>query len=218
MTHCNRAFTLLELLMAIAIFGMVIGLAYSSFNATFFIINNAESQTETYAKARMAMERIMDDLESYYPGRELIFKGSSDSIGGKRADALLFSSTAHVRLHPDTPHLSQVLIHYQVKENPDSGALLLYRKEEAIKSEDETKNKTEDAPGLLLCDNLEEVAFDYRDKDGEDMDSWGNDEGRVKDVQSLPYLITVTLRFKDGEDDEAGTLFKTSLTLPVAKK
>ena len=164
------------------------------------------------------MERIMDALESYYPGKKLIFKGASDSIGGKRADTLLFSSTAHVRLHPDTPHLSQVLIHYQVKEDPDSGSLLLYRKEETIQSEDEIKSTAEDNPGLLLCDNLEEVAFDYRDKDGEDMDSWGNDEGRVKDVQSLPYLITVSLRFKDGEDDEAGTLFKTSLTLPVARK
>ncbi|HID69098.1 MAG TPA: type II secretion system protein [Desulfobacterales bacterium] len=218
MIRCNRAFTLLELLMAIAIFGMVIGLAYSSFNATFHIITNAESQTETYAKARMAMERIMGDLESYYPGKEMIFQGTTDTIGGKRADTLQFSSTAHIQLHPDTPHLSQVLIHYQVEEDPDSDSLLLYRKEESIQSEDELKNTTKDSPGLLLCDNLEEVAFDYRNKDGEDLDSWGNDEGKVKDIQSLPYLITITLRFNDGEDNEAGTLFKTSLTLPVAKK
>lgn len=218
MTRCNRAFTLLELLMAIAIFGMVIGLAYSSFNATFHIITNAESQTETYAKARMAMERIMGDLESYYPGKDVIFKGSSDSIGGKRADSLLFSSTAHIQLHPDTPHLSQVLIHYQVKNDPDSDSLLLYRKEEPLQSDHESQDNTKDSPGLLLCDNLEEVTFDYKNDDGEEMDSWGDDEGKVKDIQSLPYLITIALRFKDGEDDEAGTLFKTSLTLPVAKK
>jgi len=213
MTCRNQGFTLLELLMAIAIFAMVIGLAYSSYNATFHIINNATSQTETYSKAQTAMERIMGDLESYYPGKDMVFKGTSESMGGHRVDTLQFTSTAHIRLHPDTTYVSHILIHYQVQEDPDSDSLLLFRKEISVQLEDETK----DDPGLLLCDNLQEVAFDYRNKDGEDVENWGEEE-EIKDASSLPDLITISLRFNDEEEGEAGTLFQTSLTLPVAKK
>ena len=57
MRRSSQGFTLLEILIAIAIFGMVIGLAYSSYNATFTIINSAEEHTKTYTKARITVER-----------------------------------------------------------------------------------------------------------------------------------------------------------------
>jgi prepilin-type N-terminal cleavage/methylation domain-containing protein len=210
----KEGFTLLELLIAIAIFGMVIGLAYSSYNATFHIIGGAEARTENYSRARVAMERIINDLEAFYPGDNLIFKGSSESPTGHRGDTLTFTSTASVRLHPDSFPVGHVIIRYHVQEDPDSDSLLLYRTERpALNGEEED----DDRPGLLLCDNLQEVAFDYHNKDGLDVESWGEDEEET-DVSSLPTLISISLRFNDGQEDEPGTLFKTSLTLPTAKK
>jgi prepilin-type N-terminal cleavage/methylation domain-containing protein len=200
-----QGFTLLELLMAIAIFGMVIGLAYSSYNATFQIIQGAGAQAATYSKAKIALERIVADLESFYPGEAMLFKGGSDN--------LQFTSTAHVQLHPDVPPMGNVIIHYRVTEDPDSESLLLYRAEQPALGKDQKDDK--ENPGLLLCDTLEEVLFEYRDKDGQDQEGWGDDEGATE-AASLPALITISLRFNDGEDDAKGSLFKTSLTLPVA--
>lgn len=214
MIRQRQGFTLLELLIAIAIFGMVIGLAYSSYNATFHIINSAESQTRTYSKARTALKRMMEDLESFYPGSDMVFQGTGNTIQGHRADILKFTSLAHVRLHPDTNYVGHIMIHYQVQEDTESGSLLLYRKELPAHSTDEGK----DFPGLLLCDNLQEVAFDYLNADGQDVEQWEIQEDQTQDTTSLPRLITITLRFKDGKNDEAGTMFKTSLTLPVVRK
>ena len=209
----KEGFTLLELLIAIAIFGMVIGLAYSSYNATFHIIGGAEARTEIYSRAKVAMERIINDLESFYPGDNLVFKGSSESLTGHRGDTLEFTSTAAVRLHPDSFPAGHVLIRYHVQEDPDSGSLQLYRTEQTpLNEEEEADNK----PGLLLCDNLQEVAFDYQNKDGLDAESWGEDN-EVLDATSLPTLIRVSLRFNDGLEGEPGTLFQTSLTLPTAR-
>jgi general secretion pathway protein J len=213
MTCRKEGFTLIELLIAIAIFGMVIGLAYSSYNATFHIIGAAESQTETYSKAKVAMERIINDLESFYSGDDLIFAGTSESTSGHRSDTLEFTSTASVRLRPDSFPVGHVIIRYYIEKDLDSDSLVLYRSEQsALNGEEE-----DDTAGLLLCDALQEVAFDYQDKDGEDVKSWGENDKKM-DASSLPTLISISLRFNDGQEDEPGTLFKTSLTLPTARK
>jgi len=211
----KQGFTLLEILVAITIFGMVIGLAYSSYNATFHIINSAKSQIDTYSKARIAMERILGDLESFYPGKKIFFRGTSETLANHRADTLQFLSTAHIRLHPDAAPRGPVLIRYQVQEDPDSDSLLLYRIEQSLT--DETKEGEEDPPGLLLCDNLQEVAFDYRNEDGEDVENWGKDE-EGEDAASLPDLVTISLRFNDAEEGGAGTFFQTGMRLPAATK
>jgi hypothetical protein len=49
------------------------------------------------------------------------------------------------------------------------------------------------------------------------VESWGENEEEM-DAASLPTLISISLRFNDGQEGDPGTLFKTSLTLPVAKK
>ena len=179
----KQGFTLLEILIAITIFAIVIGLAYSSYNATFHIINSAESQTETYSKARITMERIRGDLESFYPGEKILFKGTQESLGNHRADTLQFLSTAHIQLHPDSVQYGPLLIRYQVQEDPDSDSLLLFRSTQSATAEMENEDEEKDA--LLLCDNLLEVAFDYQNEDGEDVEGWG-EGGRGRREYSTP--------------------------------
>jgi prepilin-type N-terminal cleavage/methylation domain-containing protein len=212
MTCRKEGFTLLELLIAIAIFAMVIGLAYSSYNATFNIIGGAEAHAKTYSRAKIAMERIINDLESFYPGENPVFTGSSKSISGNRADTLTFTSTASVRLHPESVPIGKVIIRYYVQEDPDSDSLLLYRAEQPALNEEDSAT-----PGLLLCDSLQEVAFDYYDAENQNVENWEEDE-EGGDTLSLPTRITVSLRFNDVQEDEKGTLFQTGITLPAAKK
>jgi len=213
MNSHRQGFTLLEILIAISIFAMVIALAYSSYNATFHIINSAEAQTETYSKARITMERIRGDLESFYPGEEILFKGKQETLGNHRADTLQFLSTAHIRLHPDSAPRGPVLVNYHVMEDPDSDSLLLFRSTQPVTDELEEKDVMNGA--LLLCDNLLEVAFDYQNKDGENVEGWGEEEGEENEA-TLPELITISLRFKDTKEDTGGTLFQTGIRLPTA--
>jgi len=213
MRRSSQGFTLLEILIAIAIFGMVIGLAYSSYNATFTIINSAEEHTETYTKARITMERIMDDLESFYVGKEMFFKGKRESFDTGNGASLEFTSTAHVQLHPGDVSTGPVIIRYRVEEDPKSDSLLLFRTEAQLLKQD-TEEK--DNPGLLLCDNLTEVIFNYHDKDGQEKENWG-DETDTADDASLPSLINISLRFNDNEEKSAGSLFQTAISLPAAQ-
>lgn len=214
----KQGFTLLEILMAIAIFALVMSMAYGSYNATFHIINGAGAQAEIYSKARTAMERIQEDLESFFPGKQMIFTGTSESTGGYRADTLRFTSTAHVRLHPNQAPIGHTIIHYQVQPDPETETLLLYRSElPALTGTADTEENDDENLGLLLCDQLLEVAFDYQNAEGEDVEEWG-DENETTAPSSLPQMISITLRFADGQEESKGTLFKTALSLPGVKK
>ncbi|MBU0946283.1 MAG: prepilin-type N-terminal cleavage/methylation domain-containing protein [Proteobacteria bacterium] len=213
----KQGFTLLEVLMAIAIFALVMGLAYGSYNATFRIINGAGAQAEVYSKARTTMERIQEDLESFFPGEDMIFTGTSESTGEYRADTLRFTSTSQVILHPDQTPIGHTIIHYQVQTDPETNTLSLYRSELlALPGATDGEEDDEDL-GLLLCDQLLEVAFDYRNRDGDDVEEWENGDEDTA-LTSLPEQITISLRFADGQEETTGTLFKTALTLPGVKK
>ncbi len=78
----RKGFTLLEILIAMFIFGVVLTTIFTSYTGTFRIIDETESQTDIYAMARTVMIRMQEDLESVH------FKetGSSKSEGSSRGD------------------------------------------------------------------------------------------------------------------------------------
>jgi len=210
-----RGFTLVEILIAISIFGMVIGLAYSSYNASFRIINSAEGHAKVYAQARTTLERIIGDLESFSIGKEMLFFGETESVGSRQGSSLEFTSTAHIQLHPDDTATGTVVIRYSVQEDEgETDSIALYRQEYPLLDEDAADP---DNPGLLLCRNLQEVIFSYRDKDGQEQEEWGKEDAEDSDDTLLPRLITISLRFNDTEDDTDGTLFQTAISLPAAQ-
>ena len=91
-------FTLLELLLAIFIFAIVIASVYGAYRSTFLVINSTESQAEYSSMARIALDRISGDLESFYSGSGSLFRGESKEVDTGRADQLAFTSTAHLVL------------------------------------------------------------------------------------------------------------------------
>jgi prepilin-type N-terminal cleavage/methylation domain-containing protein len=207
----KQGFTLLELLIAISIFAMVMGIAFTSYNTSFTIIQDAGDSAKVYAKAKTVMERLMADLESLYIGDDFFFEGSSNEISGFRADDLQFTSTAFVRLHPTDASPGRLIIHYQVEEDTDSESLLLYRSQYIASADDEAIKNSR----LLLCNDLKEVAFNYRNKEGDDVENWTK-ETIPEDAAPLPALISIRLRFNDA-GEEPGTLFESAISPPIAQ-
>jgi general secretion pathway protein J len=219
-----RGFTLMEVLIAIFILVTVLSTIYASYTGTLRIVEETQSQAEVYQVARIALERITEDLESVYvsPATRAVltgplgledeetltgFEGEMNEIAGQRADSMRFFSRAHLVFGERDLPCGTAEIGYYVEEDEAGESLMLYRTD---------RLKVEEAPeegtgGLLLCEGLASVGFTYIDAEGEEYEDW---EGSEKGV---PRVVSVSLAFVNPSDVENPLRFVTSVALPLSE-
>ncbi len=220
----SYGFTLLEILIAVFILAIVLLTIFTSYTGTFRIIDETESQADTYGMARIALGRMLEDLESIYfsktsktlesegatiqPTR---FGGEDKEIKERSSDSLRFLSRAHIVFDEEGEDFEVAEIIYYVKKNEDGDSLVLYRSD-TLEFEE---TFTEDKSGLVLCDGLFSVNFAYYDMNGEVYDSWDSTEGDF--IDRLPAMVSIELTFANRSNPEAPIKFMTGVTLPMAR-
>ena len=225
MNSRDRAgFTLLEILLAMVIFAIVLSTLYTAYTGTFRNINETESQADIYRMARIALERITEDLESAYippwavspesGGENLqpaLFVGEDAQISDRSADTLLFFSRAHLVFDEEEVDTTIARISYDVRETEeDEDGFVLYRSDTP---------SFEEAPepgtaGLILCEDLHAVNFTYYDDKGRGYDHWDSANEEFKD--KLPVMVSISLEFVNKGNPEAPLKFVSSVVLPMA--
>ena len=222
----SGGFTLAEILIAIFIFAVVITMIYTSYTGTFRVVGETESQAEIYRMARIAMERMVEDLESTYvpksegnaqseenPLQYFQFVGEDQEIKGRYADTLRFISTAHINLSGDDEDTGKTEIGYYVKENEEGEDFVLYRSDRPMFKEGFLFE--EDSDGLVLCEGLVSVNFTYYEEKGEPLENWDSTSEKHKDT--VPRIVSVLLEFVNPLNSETPLRFMTSVSLPIEK-
>ena len=215
-------FTLLELLVSIFIFAIVVTSVYGAYRATFHIVGGTEKQVALADRARVILERISADLESFHTGETAYLQGTRAEISGHRADSLSFVSSAHLVFNRTEQHAGLTGIKY-ITEEDDSGFINLYRADVPVLPGEtgETGDGDQDT-GLLLGQGLQEFRITYIDASGDENEEW--DSGPLTDRTqgpgneeeiSLPLMIRVEVRFSDAPDSEESTLFRTAVSIPA---
>jgi len=209
----QAAFTLLELLVSIALFAIVIGTVYGVYRSTFMTVAGTEETIELMSRGRQALQRMGEDLANLRFGAGGYLLSEERDMQGQRADRLEFVSELHLALRRDDRYRSNTLIVYEVKED-DDGNRSLYRTESILypggSSEDSSRP-------YLLCRNILSFAFAFSDEEQEDAPSWQSSEDGLQEAldsgstPKLPRLIHIDLRLQKGDDDENGIIFKTSV-------
>ncbi len=136
----TEGFTLLEVLVAIAVLAVLSMLLYGAFAGLKRTKEGVERINDRHREARMAMTRMVRELQSAYlsahepvpptrPVQKTVFKGTA-GIPGDRIDFVAF---AHRRLDRDARESDQCEISYYVASNPDKpGVVDLLRRESAL--------------------------------------------------------------------------------------
>jgi general secretion pathway protein J len=224
MSICPEGFTLLEILIAMFIFAVVLSTIYTAYTGTFRNIEETESEAEVYEMARVALDRMVEDIGSAYMSKKIEdseadeeifhptrFVGQADEIDDRRADTLRFVSKAHLTFtENETDAGTAEIVYYTREHSEESGSLVLYRSDTPNFELREGEGMT----GWILCNGLHSVHFTYYDKKGDAYDSWDSTGELFRD--KLPSAITITLEFVDKKDPESPLKFMTSVAIPTA--
>jgi type II secretion system protein J len=212
-----KGFTLLEVLVSMAILVIIMAALYSAYTTNVEAIQIARQNGEVHQTARIVLDRMTKDLQSALiqvsvPSDKirLGLVGEDREIDGRRADRMDFTTVTHLSLTEKDPASDLCEIGYLIEEDPEDKVLVLLRRDDPRVDEDFTKG------GALqeMARNVLEFNLTYQDSRGEDSDTWNTLEGRP--ISGLPVLIKVRLVLKDELNREH--VFSTSIHPELAER
>jgi type II secretion system protein J len=204
--NCKRGFTLLELLLAVALLAIVAATVYASFRATTSAIDRSRQQGASAQAARVILSRLADELTSTEWNvesalrQETIFVATTQEGSSQAANRLLFTSRSHTWYPTQPPAVEMATIEYELDQGPHG--LRLWRTE--LSNPFLLSGVPE---RVMMTDRLANVQFRFFAK-GEWATAWDASE-----LHQLPDLVEIVLTFAkaDGPQEE----FRTVASLPT---
>lgn len=162
----DAAFSLLEVLLALAILGFITALLWGTFAQTARSKKRVEDAQERTHTVRVALMRMSREVEmAYLSGepvttteRRTMFVGTAHNS----FDELRFSWFGHQRVRADRPESDTSLVSYYTEADPDDRAVtnLIRRETRRLQVKDP---KTIPGESYVLCPNISGVKFSYYD-------------------------------------------------------
>jgi general secretion pathway protein J len=207
-------FSLLEVLVAMAIFSMVALITVQGTTSGFKVDKSVTTETEFYQNIRTALWQIERDISlafhaspdtklgDYYRRQTSIdngvavqYKPSSFFIG--TAEKLNFSSSSHKRMYKDTKETDTCEIGLFTQSDEDDLAILTLRKRESTFIDHEF-----DEGGIIfkLLDNVNSVKFRYFTRkgfgaEGKWLEKWDSTDGEFRFL--FPEAVEVSIVVPD---------------------
>jgi general secretion pathway protein J len=208
----SKGFTLVEILIAIFILGVVLSTVYASYSGTFRIIRETGHDAEIYGMARNALDRMARDLQSAAPWRgAFTFITRADTLGGREFLRLTFRSAAHIGFNERDIPGGITVIEYNVEEGTEKARYTLSR------SDDLYRDPGKEAPipgGYLLCDQIDTLTYRFYDEAGKEYETW--DSGGQLETQRnrAPAGVLIRLSLVNVVDKERPYRFMTRVRIP----
>ena len=216
-------FTLLEMLIAMSLMAVVLSMVYAAYTGTFHVARETESQAGIYAMARIAMARIIEDLESVSlshgaPPSEnaaqhaapIAFRGERKDIEGMPAVSLAFPTLAHLGFSCQGISAPAAAVAYDIVRSEQGPGLVFLRADSPIYGQGPAAGSV----SYVLCEGLSGARFVYVDREGREWDRWDSENDHFGG--GLPVMVTAELDFINPLSPEAPFRFKSSVVLPVA--
>ncbi len=200
----QRGFTLLEIMISIAILAAMMSMAWYTIATTASSKELVEKNEERYQEIRVALARMAKDIESAYisanenqnlPERRTLLVGEDHGAVGE----LRFSSMGHTVLWANANESEQTLIaYYPESDRDDRSKTNLLRRESRRLSNEPWKG--EKAEVNVLLRDVNKVRFQYYDpRDNEWKESWDTTKADAQRGR-MPQRVKITVEL----DPEGG--------------
>jgi general secretion pathway protein J len=219
-----RGFTLLELLVAVVILSFVTMLLYGAFSGMKRTRDGLKRVQDRYREGRVAMNRIVRDLESAYISQHLplnptlvVHKTAFIGHQGTPGDRIDFNSFSNVLRDRNSHTSDQVELSYFTSESLDvSGSSDLVRR---------TSEYPDDKPEAggridVVATDVDLFDLEYLDPTTSQwVDTWDTTQATGQ-LNRVPLQVRIRLVLNGGRksaaDRSRGTIkFETTVTLPI---
>ena len=221
----DKGFTLLEVLLATTVLGVIMAMLSLSLSATLRVVEATKQQEEVYFLAQTALRRITEDLVAAVPVANSPFSGQKKTLRDRRVDTLTFTSQAHLVLNPEKQQPGVATIRYTVVADPDDERLLHLLRSDTlvlpgVVPATERTNDAAAEPAFLLADTLRAVRWSYVNRKGQEFDSWQETSitGGEEETGELPAAVHCTLEFWIDPDKDIWQSLSTRILIPTEGK
>lgn len=214
----SRGFTLMEVMIAVAITALMGALVAASFTSSFKARDVVEEESDRYRMIRTAMNRMVREISAAFVSDRYDSKQYRDqndrptNFVGDR-EHLLFSTFAHQRLYADAKESDQMVVEYSVKSSPSTDKAArnrqdIVRRENPVMGERMDRGGTED----ILFEGVKKLEFQYWDSDKKEWDDeW--DTRRTERKAILPTRVKITIYAVDENGKDAQYTTQTRIML-----
>lgn len=205
----DGGFTLLEMLVTLAILAVLATLVYSSFSASVNAMEQVNREMDPYRQARAILSRMSEEISmAYWPGEnafpEGLFVGEDRVVEDRPWDRIQFTSLSHFRYLKNETSSDLTLVEYGLQTNPQGRPVLLYRSRPNLFGLSEAADQL-----FVLGEGIH--GLDFRYFDGKDwQDEWlaGNSGG-------LPLAVQIEIFFSDARGQVRS--LKTWVKVPLSR-
>ena len=214
-------FTLMEVLVAIAILAIVVTTIQASFNAVFSTTEVLDEGADIYEMAKNCIKRMALDLESIHIDQRPIYKppeldqppdpyrlvATTEDAGGTGFAKIRFASSAHIRLEKGLKEGIAEIIYYM---QPSEEGLPVLKRADNLYPYPDFEKKGSDP---VLSKYVKSLAFKFYDKEGLEFDVWDSDSEEFG--YATPMAIGIKLELAN---KTASHTFETIVSLPISRE
>ena len=237
LSNSRAGFTLLEVLVSMAIMAMIMIMIWSTQSQSLNSKDRIEKRDMAYQYGRVALNKVANDLTMAFlakkPGtaaaaaaetgtapaaatieistqaRPVTFFIGEDN--GER-DSVRFTSFSHMRLYSGAKESDQCKVKYEVAPSADEQGKLNLVRSELPWLDGETDVKS---TPLVLAENIRNFELEYYD---DRKDEWGKEWNTeiVDFAGRLPKAVKIKLALIDPDDEEKNIELETMVMVPMS--
>ena len=211
-----EGFTLIEILIAILILGVVLSTVYAAYTGTFRMIRISEDNRDLYGMGRMTMHRMIQDFNNMSPYRgKFEFYAKRTGFGNQTFPRLLFTSTVNLDLSGQKSPAGISTIEYVVEEDREQEGFVLMRAETIHREQETDEQKGFKTIGFPLCNRIHSLNYKFYDLAGKEHETWDSRANSEVQKGRTPVIIAVELNLVNPDNQDHPFKFTTKIYLPV---
>jgi prepilin-type N-terminal cleavage/methylation domain-containing protein len=209
-------FTLVEVLIAVFILGVVLTTVYAAYTGTFRMVKISTSENEIYNMGRMTMQRMIQDFNTVVPyAGKFEWTMRRTALGNRSFPRLTFTSNVNLELNDRIEPAGIRTIDYFVDEDRERDGIVLLRSETIRRDKHPDDLRDLKKSAFPLCRRLHSIVFRFYDTKGNDYETWDSTGDRDVQKHRAPALVAIELYLVNPDNRDHSYKFMTKIYLPL---